>query len=197
MQLRELREASEYVAYGIHTVRRAEARLQRLDSAGAAVWAGDLIISGAAGQDYTVVDTGQVACYDDSGPETACPSEGGAFHGQDAQHAGHQPRYTLGVGGLTVHDDNTGLTWQQSPDTDGDGDIDAGDKLTWAELQVYPAALNAVSFGGYSDWRLPTIKELHSLFNAGGNDPAGRWTPRPRGTGCWAAGPAPRSAPGC
>ncbi|MCK7477910.1 MAG: DUF1566 domain-containing protein [Candidatus Moduliflexus flocculans] len=43
-------------------------------------------------------------------------------------------RYTLSADGLTVHDNVTGLTWQKSPDTNGDGvinsigqdDLDAG-----------------------------------------------------------------------
>ena len=59
--------------------------------------------------------------------------------------------------GLTVLDNNTGLTWIQSPDTNGDGVIDSNDKLSWAELPTYVETLNARSFGGYSDWRVPSI----------------------------------------
>ena len=119
---------------------------------------------------WTVVDTGQNMCYDDSA-ETPCPAEGEAFHGQDAQCDGAQPSYTLSADGLTVHDNVTGLTWQRSPDTDGDGKIDVRDKLTWTEAQAYPATLNAQSFGGYTDWRLPTIKGLYSLIDFRGTDP--------------------------
>jgi hypothetical protein len=123
--------------------------------------------------DYPVVDTGQRACYGSGGAEAACPAGGEAFHGQDAQHDGHQPRYSLGADGLTVRDEITGLTWQQSPDTDGDGDIDADDKLTWVEFQTYADTLNAQGFGGYSDWRAPSIKELYSLMDFSGDDPSG------------------------
>ena len=121
---------------------------------------------------YVVVDTGQDTCYDD-GVEIASPAEGEAFYGQDAQYDGNQPSYTLSADGLTVYDNNTGLTWQQSADTDRDGDIEANDKLGWAGLQAYPAALNAEGYGGHNNWRLPTIKELYSLIDFRGTDPSG------------------------
>jgi len=47
------------------------------------------------------------------------------------------------------------------------------DKLTWAQAQARPAALNAAKFGGFADWRLPTIKELYSLILFSGLDPSG------------------------
>ena len=125
---------------------------------------------GTSATSFAVVDTAQGTCYDNS-ELIDCPAEGDAFYGQDAQYAGAQPSYTLSSDGLTVLDNVTALTWQQSPDTDGDGDIDASDKLTWTEAQAYPATLNAESFGGYTDWRLPTIKELHSLIDFRGTDP--------------------------
>jgi hypothetical protein len=121
---------------------------------------------------YTVVDTGQAKCYNNSS-EAACPVEGAAFYGQDAQFDGNQPSYTLSADGLTVYDNVTGLTWTQSPDLDGDGDIDVDDKLTFAEAQAYPATLNAANYGGYNDWRLPSMKELYSLMDFSGTDPSG------------------------
>jgi PKD repeat protein len=120
---------------------------------------------------YVVVDTGQTACYDDVGP-IACPASGQPFEGQDAQHAGYAPGLTISGDGLTVHDATTGLTWQRSTDTDGNGVIDAADKLTFAEALVYAETLNASGFGGFSDWRLPTIKELYSLMDFRGTDPS-------------------------
>lgn len=92
----------------------------------------------ASALDHVVVDTGQDACYDDS-VEITCPPPGEPFHGQDAQHHGNQPGYTSSGDALTVDDDVTGLTWQQSPDLDGDGDIDADDKLIWSAALAYPA----------------------------------------------------------
>ncbi len=124
----------------------------------------------AAGQSYPVVDTAQSNCYDD-GNQIACPAAGAAFHGQDAQNAGNQPSYAISADGLTVDDNVTGLTWTRSPDLDGDGNVDLDDKLTFYQAPAYADMLNAQSFGGYSDWRVPTIKELYSLIDFRGTDP--------------------------
>jgi hypothetical protein len=121
---------------------------------------------------YVIVDTGQDQCYDNS-DAIACPGVDAPYHGQDAQYDGNAPSYTLSGDGITVLDNNTGLTWQRTPDTDGDGDLDSDDKLTWTEWQSYPATLNAQSYGGFSDWRIPTIKELYSLIDFSGIDPSG------------------------
>lgn len=75
-----------------------------------------------------------------------------------------------------VQDLVTGLTWQRSPDTNGDGRIDYADKLSWEDARVLPDVLNSLRFAGYDDWRLPTIKELYSLFDARGVDPSGPGT---------------------
>jgi hypothetical protein len=122
----------------------------------------------SATADYVVVDTGQAKCYDAS-REIPCPQEGEAFYGQDAQYAGAQPSYTDNGDG-TITDNVTGLMWQQSADTDGDGDIDAADKLTYAEACTYCQNL---TLAGYTDWRLPDIKQLYSLIDFSGIDPSG------------------------
>ncbi|MCB8920291.1 MAG: DUF1566 domain-containing protein [Ardenticatenaceae bacterium] len=121
---------------------------------------------------YPIVDTGQTTCYNDQST-IACPQAGEAFYGQDAQYAGNQPDYTLSADGLTITDNVTGLTWAQSPDWNGDGDINVDDKMTFAEAQAYPDTLNAMNYGGYNDWRLPTMKELYSLMDFRGVDPSG------------------------
>jgi hypothetical protein len=132
----------------------------------------DFAQQGFAGtSSYTIVDTGQLACYDNRGETFAYPAAGESFYGQDAQHDGHQPSYTDNGDG-TVTDNVTGLMWQQSPDSDGDGDgnIGAADKLSYDEA-VNRA--DTLSLGGYTDWRLPTIKELYSLIDFSGTDPSG------------------------
>jgi len=121
---------------------------------------------------YTIVDTAQTRCYNNRGV-IAAPKPGEPFYGQDAQFQAHPPHYTLGTDGLTVQDHQTGLTWQRSPDTDGDGALTRRDKLTRSQAQALPARLNNAKFGGFRDWRLPSIKELYSLFEACGTDPSG------------------------
>lgn len=120
---------------------------------------------------YPLVDTGQTHCYGEN-TERACPASG-AFAGQDAQYRGYGPAYRVSGDGLTVEDRVTGLTWTRSPDLDGDGDIDAADKLSYSGAKALPAKLNKAKFGGFSDWRLPTIKELYSLILFSGTDPSG------------------------
>jgi len=119
---------------------------------------------------YPIVDTGQSLCYNNA-PEIACPGTESSFYGQDAQYQGNQPSYTISADRKTVHDNVTDLTWQRSPDTNGDGVLTYDDKLTLAQAQAWPATLNAANNGGYSDWRLPTIKELYSLINFTGQEP--------------------------
>jgi len=129
------------------------------------------LVPDQAGVPYPVVDTGQIEFFDDADVMSP-PGPGEAFWGQDAQYTSAQPSYESSGDGMTVLDIVTGLTWMQSPDTDGDGDIDAADKKSWAELPFFVAAVNAAGFGGFDDWRVPSIKELYSLIDFRGTDPA-------------------------
>ncbi len=122
------------------------------------------------GLSYPVVDTGQTACYDGFG-DMACPGVNDEFYGQDAQYAGNQPNYAVSNDGLTVYDNVTGLTWTQGADWNEDGTVDVDDKFTYDEAQDYINTLNTQNYGGFSDWRVPTIKELYSLIDYRGTDP--------------------------
>jgi len=131
--------------------------------------AGLLSVTFSFAESFKIVGTGQVKCFNES-VEINPPKPGEPFFGQDAQNKTLKAEYTLSDDGLTVSDKNTGLTWQKSPETDGNGRLDSKDKLDWEEAQKQPARLNAAKFGGYSDWRLPSIKELYSLFDGRGTD---------------------------
>jgi hypothetical protein len=122
----------------------------------------------ANAQTYKIVDTDQSVCYD-SIEEIPSPSVGEMFYGQDAQINGYQPSYTDNGDG-TITDNVTGLMWVKTSDLDGDGDIDYDDKLSYDEAI---AAADTFSLAGYTDWRLPSIKEAYSLIMFSGFDVSG------------------------
>lgn len=62
---------------------------------------------------------------------------------------------------LTHIDRRTGLMWT------GNGHI--GGMMGWKESLRWVKKLN---YAGYSDWRLPTVKELAAFTVQGGNDPS-------------------------
>ncbi len=128
----------------------------------------DLAPSQGSTSSYPVVDTGQTAFYNGS-TVISQPSAGQPFYGQDSQYTGNTQSYANNGDG-TITDNVTGLMWQKSPDTDGDGNIDAADKLNYNQAA---ARADTLSLGGYTDWRLPTIKELYSLIDFSGKDPSG------------------------
>jgi hypothetical protein len=98
---------------------------------------------------YKIVDTGINSFYSDEAI-IAEPKSGEAFYGQDANYAGNQPSYTDNGDG-TITDNVTGLMWEKS----------MGEKITFDAS--FLKAQNS-RLAGYSDWRVPTIKELYSLI---------------------------------
>jgi len=113
-------------------------------------------LSSNSQSNYVMVDTGQNTCFDNSN-EISCPGEGTDFYGQDSQYFGIQPSYQDNGDG-TVIDLNTGLMWQKDP----------GDKMTYSQAV---SGASSFSLAGFSDWRIPTIKELYSLMDFRGTDP--------------------------
>ena len=94
---------------------------------------------------------------------------------------------------MMVRDNVTGLIWEMKTNKDGvqnyNDPHDADNTYTWYDsnpatnggyagtsgndtnTEDFINALNSDRFGGYNDWRLPTIKELYSIANYGILDP--------------------------
>ncbi|PNW29714.1 Lcl C-terminal domain-containing protein [Formosa algae] len=98
---------------------------------------------------YPIVDTGVTVFYSNNAV-ISVPNSGDEFYGQDATYTGNQPSYTDNGDG-TITDNVTGLMWEK----------DMGEKMTF-EASFSKAQHS--NLGGYSDWRVPTIKELYSLI---------------------------------
>ncbi|MBN2586954.1 MAG: DUF1566 domain-containing protein [Candidatus Fermentibacteraceae bacterium] len=113
----------------------------------------------AAAVPYPLPDTDQSLCFD-TVSVIGMPEPGESFYGQDAHYCGLQPSYANNGDG-TVTDLNTGLMWQQGLPPE---------KMSWEEAVN---GADTCGIGGYSDWRLPTIKELYSLIRFSGTDPSG------------------------
>ena len=98
-----------------------------------------------------IPDTAQNECYDNDSI-IECKKKQSSFYGQDADFDTNPPSYTDNNNG-TVTDNVTGLMWSRSVD---------GQKLSLSEAIQKAKDLN---LAGYSDWRVPTIKELYSLID--------------------------------
>lgn len=59
-------------------------------------------------------------------------------------------------GNGTVSDGATGLMWAQNDSAEG---------LNWEEALAWVQSKNAANYLGYSDWRLPNVKELQSIVD--------------------------------
>lgn len=132
-----------------------------------------------------VPDTGQTKCYDAGGIEIIpCPQPGEPFYGQDAQFPCNPQSYTkLDANGndlpddapwpwAMVRDNVTGLIWEVKTYYDYGSIHNQNDTYNWYDAQsVFIVALNNANFGGFSDWRLPTIKELVFILDRDKNYP--------------------------
>lgn len=65
----------------------------------------------------------------------------------------------------TVSDNTTGLMWAK----DGNGlGCNSGGLLSFANAITWA---NGLSFAGHTDWRMPTIREAHTIINFSGFNP--------------------------
>ncbi|MBU2712436.1 Lcl C-terminal domain-containing protein [Zooshikella harenae] len=103
---------------------------------------------------YAIVDSGVTDFYNNHAMISK-PKSGEAFYGQDAHYQINTPNYTDNGDG-TITDNVTGLMWQKN----------MGEKIIFSDAFKYAKKLK---LGGYSDWRVPTIKELYSLIQFTGS----------------------------
>lgn len=118
----------------------------------------------------TLPRTGQTICYDNSGTLVGC-----AGTGQDGElHEGAAwptPRFTDNADD-TMTDRLTGLVWSKEGKTPGPGACGPGMHKTGHGALDYIKCLNASSYLGRNDWRLPNRNELSSLVNHGQSNSA-------------------------
>lgn len=121
------------------------------------------------GWSFTLPDTGQTKYY------TQTP-------GEDSDYYIYSRSFTkLDLSGQElpdkasewhmVKDNVSGLIWDVKTE---DGSIhDKHNVYSWEQAtKTYVKKLNQLKFGGYQDWRLPTVKELTSLINRSQSNPA-------------------------
>lgn len=126
-----------------------------------------------------VPDTGQNQCYDVFGNLITCPSTGQPFYGQDANYSINPMSYTkLDENGnplpnsatnwVMVKDNVTGLIWEAKTNKDGIpnySDPHDADNVYNNKASELINALNSNNFGGFNDWRVPTIEELSNIVD--------------------------------
>ncbi len=124
------------------------------------------ILTGSCG----LPDTGQTTCHDETGEVIDCTSD--RCRGQDGAYARGCPtvRRFVDNGDGTVTDSCTGLMWQkETADVNRDGRSTGDDSIDWRGALDYSEGLR---FAGYSDWRLPNVRELSSIVDYGRDGPA-------------------------
>jgi hypothetical protein len=117
-------------------------------------------------QSYNIVGSGQINSYNNTNI-ISTPTVGQSFYGQNSNYPGNIPNYKDNGDG-TITDNVSGLMWEKTPDKNADGIINYADKLTYATALTSATTCRT---GGYSDWRLPTIKEQYSLIMYSGVEP--------------------------
>jgi hypothetical protein len=112
----------------------------------------------------SLAKTGQTLCYLDNGTETDCTGTG-----QDGEYqkgvASPDPRFTDNFDG-TVTDNLTGLMWAKNASATG--------ATNWYAAIDYANNLTMGTMCGiaHTDWRLPNVRELHSLIDFSNSSPA-------------------------
>lgn len=97
--------------------------------------------------------TGQTKCYDNKGYQIPC-SGTGRDRALQMRTPWPSPRFHDNGNG-TITDNFTGRMWTKNANL-------PGSKMTWYQAIDF---CDKLRLGGYTDWRLPDVKELESLIN--------------------------------
>jgi len=127
----------------------------------------NLIVTSSLFAVVSIPDTAQDRCYDNSSVIN-CQDRSSSFYGQDGDFTINKPSYSDNNDG-TVTDNITKLMWSKAVDDK---------KLSLSEATKKAKNMD---LAGYSDWRVPTVKELYSLMDfrgytgfSGGRDMSSR-----------------------
>ena len=151
---------------------------------------------------WPVPDTGQTTCYNQTGvitcplPGQAFYGQDASYSINTPSYTKLAAGCTLLPDNAStwamVRDDVTGLIWEEKHNQDNvrlyTDPNDADNIYTWYDsnpatnggnagtsgndTESFISALNSANYGGYSDWRLPTDKELQTIVDFGRYDPA-------------------------
>lgn len=124
-------------------------------------------------------DTGQSTCYTEDEPLQSCPSSGASFAGQDAQfgwdlHVEPAERYEIDgtPSNPVVVDRLTDLEWQGCVLGLSSQDCTSGGEPSTVSNADANDACDELSWGGRSDWRLPSLRELASILHLERSSPS-------------------------
>ena len=104
----------------------------------------------ALSQDYPIAGTNQTESYNNNAV-ISLPVVGDDYFGQNSNHEVILPSYTDNENGI-ITDNITGLLWQQN----------MGVKVSYDDAFTIA---DTMTLGGFTDWRVPMIKELNSIVD--------------------------------
>ncbi|MDM8551334.1 DUF1566 domain-containing protein [Desulfobacterales bacterium HSG2] len=153
---------------------------------------GDVLLSppSACFTDRNCSDGNEIACPNTSSPTADSMGTGpDDFYGQDNNYKINAPSYikldsqgkevaSTSASWAMAKDNITGLFWAVKEPGNGSSNYtnphDADNTYAWDNVSAtFLAKLNdeTYPFGGFKDWRLPTIQELHLIVNYAGTSP--------------------------
>jgi hypothetical protein len=108
-------------------------------------------------------------CWDADGHQISCPDRGQYDNGRICVTC-TKPRF-VDNGDQTITDNLTGLIWSKDAYAPGPGPCAPSTDKAWLSAVDYVHCLNEKKYLGFSDWRLPTMKELEIVADTKRKNP--------------------------